>query len=100
MGWWSEVFRWLAVALIFCSGLVLSGAAFAQTTREDSAAFGTPVMVGDWSIRVSRVQFNADPIVLATNQFNDPPPDGYQFVMALIDATYLGPETGDLTWDA
>lgn len=92
--------RWLAILLVLSSGLILSRPAFAQTTREDPAPFGTPVMVGDWSIRVSRVQFNADPIVLATNQFNDPPPDGYQFVMALIDATYLGPETGDLMWDA
>jgi hypothetical protein len=56
-------------------------------------------MVGDWSVRVLRVQFNADAMVRATNQFNDPAPDGFQFVMALIDATYLGPETGDLTWD-
>ena len=92
--------RWLAILLMLSSGLVMPVPAFSQTTREDPAPFGTPVMVGDWSIRVSRVQFSADPIVLATNQFNVPPPDGYQFVMALIDATYLGPETGDLMWDA
>jgi hypothetical protein len=57
-------------------------------------------MVGDWSIRVARVQFNADSVVRSANQFNDPPPAGYHFVMALLDATYLGTETGNLMWDA
>jgi hypothetical protein len=85
---------------MLCSSFVTSWPAFAQDTREDPAPFGTPVMVGDWSVRVSRVQLNADSIVLAANQFNDPPPDGFQFVMALLDATYLGPKTGDLKWDA
>ena len=92
--------RWLAVILMLSTSLVTHRPAFAQTTRDEPAPFGAPVMVGDWSIRVSRVQFDADSLILATNQFNDPPPEGYQFVMALIEATYLGPETGDLMWDA
>lgn len=92
--------RWFVMLFLLCSASIAPHAVGAQSTRNDPASFGTPVMVGDWSVRVSRVQFNADSVVLAANQFNDPPPDGYQFVMALIDASYLGPETGDLMWDA
>lgn len=91
--------RWFVMIVLVCSASVAPHLVGAQSTRSDPAPFGTAVMVGDWSVRVSRVQFTADSVVLATNQFNDPPPTGYQFVMALLDATYLGPETGTLTWD-
>jgi hypothetical protein len=93
------VVRWLVVLLLLCSGGIATLPVGAQATRNDPTPFGTPVMVGDWSVRVSRVQFNADSVVRSVNQFNDPPPAGYHFVMALLDATYLGTETGNLPWD-
>lgn len=74
-------------------------AALAQSTREQPVAFGAPVLVGDWAIRISRVNFDAASVVRKTNQFNDPPAPGQRFVMALIDATYLGEASANLAWD-
>ncbi|MFT4037314.1 MAG: hypothetical protein QM692_03965 [Thermomicrobiales bacterium] len=90
-----------AVVTVLLLLVVLTGveAALAQSTRDEPVAFGAPVLVGDWAIRVSRVNFDAASIVRKTNQFNDPPAPGQRFVMALIDATYLGEASANLVWD-
>jgi hypothetical protein len=34
--------------------------------------------------------------IMAANQFNDPPPDGFEFVLLLVEAAYTGPDDGVL----
>ena len=92
--------RWiLAVLLIgFMPGLLPDGAA-AESSRRNPIPFGTPEIIGDWAIRISRVVFDGADEVLAENQFNDPPQPGHRFVIAWIEGAYLGSEIGDLFWD-
>lgn len=55
--------------------------------------------VGDYLITVIRVNDDAEAEILATNQFNDPARPGYRMVMATLELTYDGQETGDPFWD-
>jgi hypothetical protein len=55
---------------------------------------GTAVDVGDWSVVLGVTIQNADDLVAEENQFNDPPVDGRQFVMAPLAATYQGTKSG------
>ncbi len=38
---------------------------------------------------------DATDLIMAENEFNDPPADGRQFVMFAVEATYDGEESGD-----
>ncbi|MGF1668002.1 MAG: hypothetical protein ACFCVC_17215 [Acidimicrobiia bacterium] len=60
-------------------------------------AVGDSAMVGDWMLRVASVDVDGTDEVLAYNQFNEPPPDGMQYVLAGLEATYLG-ETSAPLW--
>jgi hypothetical protein len=51
---------------------------------------GESARVGDWVLRVVSVDVDGTAEVLAHNQFNEPPPDGMQFFLAHLEATYLG----------
>lgn len=63
--------RAIVAVLLMLSLVAGLEAALAQSTREQPVAFGAPVLVGDWSIRISRVNFDAASVVRKTNQFND-----------------------------
>ncbi len=51
--------------------------------------------MGDYEITVLSVNPNADDLVAAENEFNDPPVAGDQFFIAQIAVTYTGSETGN-----
>jgi hypothetical protein len=55
---------------------------------------GTPTVLGDdWTVSLGGGRDGTEEI-LATNNFNDPPPDGFSFYLVDMDATYSGEETG------
>ena len=59
-------------------------------TRTDPIPAGTAAPVGDWTITLEPTVTNAADAVAAANQFNKPAPDGKQFVMVKVNATYNG----------
>jgi hypothetical protein len=64
-------------------------------TRKNPVPLGTEVKVGpNWNIAILEINPDAWPIVQKENQFNDPPEEGYQFVMAKVKASYVGEESG------
>lgn len=56
---------------------------------------GDPVVVADWEVTIEQVETDADAIIAAANQFNDPPSGRY--ILVTYEATYTG---SDRTADA
>lgn len=69
------------------------------TSPESPLAAGSTVEVGDWTIGVSDVTLDATDAILAENEFNEAPAEGFQQAMFTIDGTYNGTETGTLWLD-
>lgn len=71
-------------------------------TRENPAPIGAVALVSDWEVQIVDVVLDGTDVVLAENMFNDPPEDGFQYVLLEISATYVGDESGnpmfDLSW--
>lgn len=64
-------------------------------TRQNPVPTGTKVEVGpNWRVSVLSVTPNATDTVLATNQFNESPALGRQFVMTKVQTSYSGAESG------
>ncbi|MER3410838.1 MAG: hypothetical protein C4306_12385 [Thermoleophilia bacterium] len=62
-------------------------------SRAHPYPFGRSVKLPNgWVVRIVKVTPNAWPEIRAANRFNDPPPDGWQFFMITLRATYRGPE--------
>ena len=60
-------------------------------TQQNPVPLGQPFAVGNgWTITVTQVFRDATQMVLAANQFNDPPAAGSQFFMIGVSATYSG----------
>lgn len=66
---------------------------------ESPLPVGEVVQVGDWRIRVAGVNPDGTDLVLAENQFNDPPVEGRQFFLVGLEATYVGTESSDYWFD-
>jgi hypothetical protein len=58
---------------------------------------GSEITTGNWTVVVSEVVPDATEQVLAANEFNVPPAEGYQFFMFQVDATYQG-ESSSTAW--
>ncbi|WP_205326223.1 DUF4190 domain-containing protein [Glycomyces sp. YM15] len=54
---------------------------------------GSEVTTGNWTVVISDVVPDATAQVLDADEFNTPPPEGYQFFMFTVDATYQGEES-------
>ena len=63
-----------------------------QGTRDNPVPFGAAADVGDWTVTVVDAVPDATDLVLAENQFTDPPPAGSQFYLITLRATYNGAE--------
>lgn len=62
-------------------------------TRASPLPLGSEATLSNgWTLSVLGVTPNATDAVLAENQFNEPPPDGKQFFLVNINATYGGGE--------
>jgi len=59
-------------------------------TRGNPYPLGETITVGEWDVTVTDVAEDATAEVLAENSFNEVPPDGRQFLMIGIEATYNG----------
>ena len=68
-------------------------------TRDSPLGVGETGVVGDYEITVLSVTPNADDLVAAENEFNDPPAAGEQFFIARLSVTYTGSETGNPALD-
>lgn len=60
---------------------------------------GSTVSIGDWEVTLGDIELDAAETVANENQFNDEPADGHQFVLAEIDATYTGEDSGNFWVD-
>ncbi|MDP9364304.1 MAG: VWA domain-containing protein [Chloroflexota bacterium] len=70
-------------------------------TRENPIAFGSAADIGGgWFVSVVDVMPDATDLVLAENQFNVPPEEGYQFFLVTISATYEGEGSSVLPFGA
>lgn len=69
-----------------------------QGTRQSPTPIGTEAPVGGgWTAIVNSVNLDATDVVLAANQFNEPPIAGSQYVLANVTITYNGTEASDST---
>lgn len=66
----------------------------APGTRTNPLPLNTTARIGDWEVTILSVTKDANEQVMAENQFNDPPAEGRQFVMAEVEATYVGEDSG------
>lgn len=65
-------------------------------TPDDPFALGVEGPVGDeYVVAILDVEPDADAIVIAENEINSPPPQGEQYVMITVRATYVGADQGD-----
>ncbi|MGH2535267.1 MAG: hypothetical protein ACRDJW_23645 [Thermomicrobiales bacterium] len=67
-------------------------------TRDNPVPIGTAADVGGgWQLSVLDVVPNGTDLVMAENQFNDPPAEGRQFFLVTVTATYYGDESAAFT---
>jgi hypothetical protein len=88
--------------LLFLMGLTpytLNAQTGDGSDRESPLPIGETVEIADYTVTVQSVNHDAEDIVLAGNQFNDPAADGNVFVLVTVSVTYVGNETGDPGWD-
>lgn len=71
-------------------------------TRENPAPLGTTIEVTElgevvYELTMGPSTLDATALVLAANQFNEAPPEGFQYALIPVTVTYLGDESG-LPW--
>lgn len=66
----------------------------AEGTRENPLAPGVTFAVGDWTVQLDTTNLDADDLVAAENEFNEPPAEGRRFVMVEATVTYTGDDSG------
>lgn len=71
-------------------------AADAEGTRQNPFVVGEMVANDEWEITLG-VPKESWKAIKAENQFNDPAPEGMEFYMVPVEATYIGDETG-IAW--
>lgn len=69
-------------------------------SRQNPAPIGSTALISDttgepvWEVTLLESELNVNDVVAKENQFNEPPPDGFQFAAAKVSVTYLGPDKG------
>lgn len=91
----------MLVAAMLASSLGTFGTALAapENSRTDPITMGDEGQVGNYAITVLEVTPNANDIVAAENQYNDPPKDGNQFFIARIAVQYTGNDSGNPAYE-
>ena len=64
--------------------------AAAEGTRDNPYPIGTTITNDEWKVTVNSVTLDATDAVMAENEFNDPPADGYQYILVNATLTYVG----------
>ena len=70
-----------------------------ESSLDSPISLGAVVQVGSWRLRVSAITPDGTDEVMEENQFNDPPPEGNQFFIASLEATYTGTESSTFWGD-
>jgi len=71
-----------------------------QGSRQLPAPIGSTMLITDdegvdqWEIEMLASNLNVNDVVAEENQFNDPPPPGFQYASADFAVTYVGPDKG------
>ena len=71
-----------------------------QGSRQSPAPFGSTMLITDdagvdqWEIELLASNLNVNDVVAEENQFNGPPPPGFQYASADFAVTYVGPDQG------
>ncbi|MBX9471087.1 DUF4190 domain-containing protein [Microcella sp.] len=73
-----------------------------QGTRDNPAPLGTTIEVSEfgqpiYELTMGPSTLDATALVLAENQFNEAPPEGFQYALVPVTVTYIGDESG-LPW--
>jgi hypothetical protein len=63
--------------------------------KDAAAAVGVTGQTGSYLLTVTGVETDATDTVVAMDSFNEPPADGYRYVVATVTVTYLGETVGD-----
>jgi hypothetical protein len=69
------------------------------TSPESPLAAGSTLEIGDWTVTASEATLDATDAILAADEFNAAPADGFQQSLVTLDGTYNGTETGSLWLD-
>ncbi|WP_205324102.1 hypothetical protein [Glycomyces sp. YM15] len=69
------------------------------TSPDAPLAAGATLEVGDWTVTASEATLDATDAILAADEFNEAPADGFQQSLITLDGTYNGTETGSLWLD-
>lgn len=64
-----------------------------EGSRSNPLPLGETVSNGTWEVTVQDITLNADDQVAAANEFNDEAPEGAQYALVKISATYLGDDS-------
>ena len=64
-----------------------------ESSLDSPIQLGAVVQAGSWRLRVSAITPDGTDEVMEENEFNDPPPEGNQFFIASLEATYTGTES-------
>jgi len=71
-----------------------------QGSRQSPVPIGSTMLITDdagvdqWEIEMLASNLNVNDVVAEENQFNDPPPPGFQYASADFAVTYVGPDKG------
>jgi len=73
--------------------------------RAQPAPIGSTVQINDsngdplWEVTLLESNLNVNELIASENQFNSPPPAGFQFASAKVRVTYLGTDSKAPGWD-
>jgi hypothetical protein len=67
-------------------------------TQADPFSLGSTAIVGDWDVTVLELR-EATAEIAAANRSNDPPPDGFVYVLVRLRGTFQGDGEGDFFTD-
>lgn len=68
-----------------------------EGTRENPYPLGTTLTGEEWAVTINSITFGATDAVMAENQFNQAPPEGYEYILVNTTAVYSGPDS-DFGW--
>jgi hypothetical protein len=69
------------------------------TTAEVAVPLGEEGRVGEWRVTVVSVTAPATELIAYTNEFNEPPPAGFDYLLITVQATYVGAGSAEFTLD-
>ena len=68
-------------------------------TAEVAVPVGEEARVGEWKVTVVSVTAPATELIAYTNEFNEPPRPGFEYVLVTVKATYAGPDSAEFALD-